>query len=99
MVALGFATYLSGEASGSPFTTRHSQSSGGLSAGDWVQSQYRQFGFNTTRESFMNNYCSNVIGEIRGVDLPNSIVILGAHLDDREANLGNVNGRAPVRRK
>lgn len=81
----------------SPFTTRHSMSEDSLAAGDWVESQYASYGFDTSREHFRTNYCSNVIGQIDGSEFPESIVILGAHLDDREANIANVTGRAPVR--
>lgn len=97
MVLAAFATYLSGEADDSPFTTRHSQSDDALLAGDWVGEQFESYGFNMTREQFRLDYCTNVIAEIPGAEEPDSIVILGAHLDDREANILNVTGRAPVR--
>ena len=58
---------------------------------------YATYGFSTWREYFRSGYCSNVVGEILGSEEPDSIVILGAHLDDRNANIANSTGRAPVR--
>jgi len=90
-----FAEYLSGEGSTSTLNSRQSQSSEAVRAGQWVITIFNSYGFNASADQFQNNYCPNIIAEKRGVVDPNTIVILGAHLDDRNAILNDANGRAP----
>jgi hypothetical protein len=90
-----FALYLSGEGSGSTLLTRQSQSADAVRSGQWALSVFASYGFNVTTDSFSGSYCPNIIAEKRGTRTPNNVVILGAHLDDRNTVLNDANGRAP----
>ncbi|KCV70739.1 hypothetical protein H696_03090 [Fonticula alba] len=91
-----FATMLSGEHPQSTQHTRHSKSADSLFAGDFVQQHFENNGFDTWREKFMPNYCSNVIGDYRNATMyPDQYVIISGHLDDREANINDPAARAP----
>jgi hypothetical protein len=92
-----YVTYLSGEAQGSPFTTRQAQSDPADAATEWVAAQWSALGYVTTRPSFSVQYCPNVVGEWRGTREPERYVVVGAHLDDRAQNIADPAVRAPVR--
>jgi len=81
--------------SGSGISTRHSYSTGARTAGLWAIEQFEEWGFNATTESFGGNYCPNIIAQKLGLVNPEQIVVIGAHLDCRNANLNDAQGTAP----
>ena len=92
-----FATYLSGEAAGSPFSTRQAQSTVSVAASAWVEDQWQALGYQTSRPSFAAQYCPNVIAELPGAIEPDRYIVVGAHLDDRAQIISDTQVRAPVR--
>jgi len=65
------------------YTSRNSASgSSGLGpAAEWASAQFTSYGFQVTRDSFRSDYTSQIIAELPGVEEPDKIVVLGAHLD------------------
>ncbi|KAG0237723.1 hypothetical protein BGW42_000129 [Actinomortierella wolfii] len=87
-------TWLSGEAEGSPFTTRHSTSPQSHQVAAWLLDQLEASGACDNVEFMYYNrrFGPNVLCTIRGTRHPEELVILGAHHDDRGSFL---NPRAP----
>jgi len=75
--------YLSGELSGSPLLTRHSQSQGAVDASSWIATQFQSFGFPTSTQPYRSGYSPNVYAIIPGASDPSKVVILGGHYDSR----------------
>lgn len=90
-----YVRYFTGEDVSSPLLSRNSYSEGGVVAGMWAEKLFQEAGFTTVRPVFNDLYCPNVVAELRGTDEPNKIVVLGAHLDDRAANVNDPAQRAP----
>eukprot|EP01062_Namystynia_karyoxenos_P026448 TRINITY_DN20520_c0_g1_i1.p1 TRINITY_DN20520_c0_g1~~TRINITY_DN20520_c0_g1_i1.p1 ORF type:complete len:355 (+),score=124.21 TRINITY_DN20520_c0_g1_i1:61-1125(+) len=90
--------YLSGEGSGSKITTRSSRSHKLSNAIDdalaYVRSKMEGYGFSTEVHSFREGFGLNLVSTIRGSKYPNEIVVMGAHLDDRRADINSLD-RAP----
>ncbi|KAI9222425.1 hypothetical protein BC828DRAFT_346042 [Blastocladiella britannica] len=87
--------YLSGEATGSPLTSRHSLAKGHVDAAKWVKAKYESYGCKTVElVSFRDTYGPNVVCTIPGTDLAQEHVVLGAHLDDRGSQF-TASARAP----
>lgn len=92
----GYVRYLTGE--DSSLTTRNSYSTGAgssIEAAQWLEQHWVENGFKTTRQTFNSQFCPNIFGELAGSVYPNSLVILGAHLDDRATQLNSPTQRAP----
>ncbi|KAF9998867.1 hypothetical protein BGZ65_005700 [Modicella reniformis] len=86
-------TWLSGEAPGSPFTTRSSTSKQSHQVAAWLQSQFQSYGgHNVALMPYNSRYGPNVICIFKGTEHPDQHVIVGAHHDDRGSFL---NTRAP----
>ncbi|KAF9151529.1 hypothetical protein BG015_006550 [Linnemannia schmuckeri] len=86
-------TWLSGEASGSPFITRSSTSKQSIEVAQWLKSQFESYGCDTVElMSYQSRFGPNVICTFKGTERPNEHVILGAHHDSRGSFL---NPRAP----
>ncbi|KAF9298265.1 hypothetical protein BGZ74_009455 [Mortierella antarctica] len=86
-------TWLSGEAPGSPFTTRSSTSKQSVEVAEWLKSQFLSYGCDTVElMTYRSMFGPNVICTFRGTEYPNEHVIIGAHHDDRGSFL---NPRAP----
>lgn len=81
------------------FTTRNSNSvnspSGINHAANFSQGQMAKFGFDSKLDPFRSGFGPNVISEKLGTTRPTEIVVVGAHLDDRNANINDFLGRAP----
>ena len=92
---LNFALFLTGEGGGSTFVSRQSQSRDAVRSGEWATSVFESYGFNVTSDTFSSTYCPNIIAEKTGTRDPNTLVIIGAHLDDRNVLLNDATGRAP----
>jgi len=56
----------------------------------YVELMMMNYGFEVEAHEYRDDYGPNVISTLRGTSLPNELVILGAHLDDRPYT-----GRAP----
>ncbi|KAG0269217.1 hypothetical protein DFQ27_004457 [Actinomortierella ambigua] len=87
-------TWLTGEAQGSPFTTRSSTSPQSHKVAAWLLDQFEASG-SCTKVEFMNHnsrFGPNVLCTIKGTTLPDELVILGAHHDSRGSFF---NPRAP----
>jgi len=89
----GFATILSGEAS--DIFSRQSQSVWAVQAQNYIESQFRFYGFNASRHFFRAGYSENVIGNWPGVGDASRLVLITAHYDSRSANSGSTTARAP----
>lgn len=89
----GFLDYLTGITS--PIRTRQSQSTGAVSAANWLQQQFESYGFKVTQLPFQRTYSNNVLAELRGTTNPDSLVIIGAHYDSRGAQVSNPTAPAP----
>jgi len=89
----GFATILSGEAS--DIFSRQSQSVWAVQAQNYIESQFRFYGFNASRHFFRAGYSDNVIGNWPGVSEPNKLVLITAHYDSRGASSSSTTARAP----
>ncbi|KAK3818543.1 MAG: hypothetical protein J3Q66DRAFT_271363, partial [Benniella sp.] len=86
-------TWLSGEAAGSPFTTRSSTSKQSHDVAAWIKSQFESYGCHTVELVRYNpRYGPNVVCKFTGTQYPDQHVIVGAHHDDRGSFL---NPRAP----
>eukprot|EP00026_Physarum_polycephalum_P008803 Phypoly_transcript_08904.p1 GENE.Phypoly_transcript_08904~~Phypoly_transcript_08904.p1 ORF type:complete len:438 (+),score=66.02 Phypoly_transcript_08904:126-1439(+) len=89
----GFVTYLSGEASS--LITRQAQSQGAISAQNWLQQQFTQFGFSVTTQAFRTGFSSNVVATLPGAVNSKKLVLVTAHYDDRGPILSSTTERAP----
>jgi hypothetical protein len=89
----GFVTYLSGESS--TLITRQAQSTGAVTAQNYLQQQFTQFGFSTTTQAFRTGYSSNVVATLTGKVDPKKLVLVTAHYDDRGPTLSSTTERAP----
>jgi acetylornithine deacetylase/succinyl-diaminopimelate desuccinylase-like protein len=91
-----YAKALSGEAAGSFQNTRNTMGVGPLHpfgiehALAFVQEEMERFGFTTERVEYLAGYAPNLVSCMTGTVTPNSIVVMGAHLDDIPST-----GRAP----
>ncbi|KAG0309129.1 hypothetical protein BGZ98_005068 [Dissophora globulifera] len=86
-------TWLSGEAPGSPFTTRSSTSDQSHEVAAWLKSQFESYGCNTVElMPYQARFGPNVICTFKGTEHPDEHVIIGAHHDSRGSFL---NPRAP----
>jgi hypothetical protein len=64
-------------------------------AADYIDSQFKELGFETTRQSFevRRLKCHNIAAEIKGTTKPEEIIIIGSHYDTAEGTSGaNDNG-------
>jgi len=82
--------WLTGEASDSPLTSRHSFSDGARVAAEWLKSKFQEFGAECSYMEFQEGFAPNVIcryaagsgvNEARNTTAPR--VILSAHYDSR----------------
>lgn len=98
-VLLEHALQLSGEGPGSAVITRNSNSHqrpGGIDeAVDYVSEKMRSYGFEVETHPFRSGWGPNVIATLSGAADPADVVVMGAHLDSRNANSGDATGRAP----
>ncbi|KAF9116159.1 hypothetical protein BGX27_004499 [Mortierella sp. AM989] len=86
-------TWLSGEAPGSPFTTRSSTSKQSQEVAEWLKSQYEGYGCDSVElMPYQARFGPNVICKFKGTEHPDEHVIVGAHHDSRGSFL---NPRAP----
>ncbi|ORZ05541.1 hypothetical protein BCR41DRAFT_312194 [Lobosporangium transversale] len=86
-------TWLSGEASGSPFITRASTSKQSLEVAEWLQSQFESYGCDSVElMHYRERFGPNVICKFKGTEHPDEHVIIGAHHDSRGSLF---NPRAP----
>jgi len=77
------------------YTTRQSQSAPAVDAVNEVARNFSATGATVTQQFFRAGYCNNVFAEIRGTLTPNTIVMVGAHLDDRSTNVSSTTQIAP----
>ncbi|KAF9999214.1 hypothetical protein BGZ79_007159 [Entomortierella chlamydospora] len=86
-------TWLSGEAPGSPFTTRSSTSKQSQEVAEWLKSQFESYGCDSVElMPYQPRFGPNVICKFKGTEHPDEHVIIGAHHDSRGSFL---NPRAP----
>eukprot|EP00041_Stephanoeca_diplocostata_P011918 m.198028 g.198028 ORF g.198028 m.198028 type:complete len:372 (+) comp18729_c0_seq4:131-1246(+) len=91
-----YARHLSGEAPESLQNSRVSTNTGPLHpfgidfAIDYVQREMQGFGFQVELTEYDVDFAPNIVSCLRGVEHPDEIVVLGAHLDDIPST-----GRAP----
>ncbi|KAG0332465.1 hypothetical protein BG004_001257, partial [Podila humilis] len=86
-------TWLSGEAPGSPFTTRSSTSKQSVEVAQWLKSQFESYGCDSVElMTYRSMFGPNVVCTFKGTENPEEHVIIGAHHDDRGSFL---NPRAP----
>lgn len=78
--------YLTGEASTSSITSRHSFATGARDAAEWLKAQFEQLGATCTLQSFLPGFSPNVICSYAGTRAAqghNGTAILSAHYDSR----------------
>ncbi|KAF9968635.1 hypothetical protein BGZ73_009193 [Actinomortierella ambigua] len=86
-------TWLTGEAQGSPFTTRVSTSPQSHQVAAWLRDRLEASGCDTVEFGYHSNqHGPNVVCTFRGTKYPDELVILGAHHDSRGSFF---NQRAP----
>jgi len=64
--------------------TRNTTFPDGLAAArDWIEKEFRSYGYKTARQTFTvrDVECSNIEVEIRGAKTPDEIVVIGGHYD------------------
>jgi len=75
------------------FHTRLSPSPNATAAVNWAATQYRNYGFSVTLQTFNSSMCQNIIATKTGAT--NQIVLIGSHIDSRSTSSTNQALRAP----
>jgi len=78
----------------SSFFTRLSTSTVVVEAQQWLEQHLASLGLQVSTFPFRAGYSSNVIGELKGVEDPDKVIIISAHYDSRTTTF-NANLRAP----
>jgi len=69
----------------SSIKTRNSIAPDGLVAAKWIEQKFKGYGFETELDQFRPDYNPNVIATLKGEEDPDTIIIVGAHYDSRQA--------------
>ncbi|KCV71507.1 hypothetical protein H696_02451 [Fonticula alba] len=77
------------------YHTRHSMSRGAVDAQAYLASRLQSMGLSVSLQQFKEGYSRNVIGELRGAQEPDQIVVIGAHYDSRMNDVNDPLSRAP----
>eukprot|EP00002_Diphylleia_rotans_P029369 TRINITY_DN597_c0_g1_i1.p1 TRINITY_DN597_c0_g1~~TRINITY_DN597_c0_g1_i1.p1 ORF type:complete len:459 (-),score=115.54 TRINITY_DN597_c0_g1_i1:211-1587(-) len=77
------------------FNTRLAWASDTVQATSFLVQQFKSYGLEVTTFPFRPNYTDVVIAKVAGRVDPSKIVVIGAHYDDRSANINDPYVRAP----
>lgn len=64
-------------------------------AAEWCVGLFEKYGFEVSKHDYWDGIAPNVIAELKGTEMPDNIIVLGAHLDARSTQKESVTERAP----
>jgi hypothetical protein len=79
----------------SDIKSRNSIHPDGLKAAQWINAEFKRYGFTSELETFRSTYNPNVIATLKGSVEPDTIVVIGAHYDSRGVARESATADAP----